>query len=144
MFFLTKSSCTTVLIVPITFFTISRILSQSGAFLQEQKKMLARTRNLKRFFLQNSFIRKFEISGNKNHSSNLFTFSSALFFSHVCTYAVDCSQYVVHLVADVVVLGVVGDPWVAGDEGVLRTDVQRVVDLPVDVTDFAGWVKQAL
>lgn len=33
---------------------------------------------------------------------------------------------------------------VAGDEGVLSADIQRVVDLPVNVADFTSGVKQTL
>jgi hypothetical protein len=59
--------------------------------------------------------------------------------------------YVIHLLHDIVevvsrvgVLCVVGYPWVSGDERVLRPDVHRVVDLPVDIANLAGRVEQAL
>ena len=51
---------------------------------------------------------------------------------------------VVELVPRVGVLGVVGDAREAGDERVLRPDVQRVENLPVDVTHLPRRVEKAL
>lgn len=53
-------------------------------------------------------------------------------------------QGVVQLVADVHVFLVVVDLWVVGDEGVLRADVDGVVNLPVDVSHLSGWMEKAL
>ena len=54
------------------------------------------------------------------------------------------SQYVFELTADKGVLLIVVHLWVVGDEGVLGADVDRVVDLPVDIPHFPGWVEQTL
>ena len=51
---------------------------------------------------------------------------------------------VVELVPRVGVLGVVGDAREAGDERVLRPDVQSVENLPVDVTHLSRRVEKAL
>ena len=51
---------------------------------------------------------------------------------------------VVELVPRVGVLGVVGDAREAGDERVLRPDVQRVENLPVDVPHLPRRVEKAL
>ena len=53
-------------------------------------------------------------------------------------------QDVLQLTADKGVLLVVVHLWVVGDERVLGADVDRVVDLPVDVPHFPGWVEQTL
>jgi hypothetical protein len=53
-------------------------------------------------------------------------------------------QVVVELISHVLVLRVVLDPRVAGDEGILCADVERVVDLPVDVADLSRGMEQAL
>lgn len=53
-------------------------------------------------------------------------------------------QGVVQLIADVHVFLVVVDLWVMGDEGVLRADVDGVVNLPVDVSHLPGWMEKAL
>uniref|UniRef100_A0A8W7PCR1 Uncharacterized protein n=1 Tax=Anopheles coluzzii TaxID=1518534 RepID=A0A8W7PCR1_ANOCL len=50
----------------------------------------------------------------------------------------------IRLVPNVLVLGIVGDARVADDQRVLGADVQRVVDLPVDVAHLAGGMEQAL
>jgi len=53
-------------------------------------------------------------------------------------------QDVLELVAEEDVLVVVVDLRVVGDEGVLRADVDGVVDLPVDVPHLPGRVEQTL
>ena len=53
-------------------------------------------------------------------------------------------QDVLQLTADKRVLLIVVHLWVVGDEGVLGADVDRVVDLPIDVPHFPGWVEQTL
>ena len=53
-------------------------------------------------------------------------------------------QGVVQLVADVRVLLVVVDLGVVSDQGVLRADVNGVIDLPVDVSHLPGRVEQTL
>lgn len=53
-------------------------------------------------------------------------------------------EEVLELVAGVLVLAVVGDARVAGDERVLRADIQIVVHLPVDVAHLPCRVEQAL
>lgn len=51
---------------------------------------------------------------------------------------------VLQLVADENVFLVVVDLWVVSDEGVLRADVDGVVNLPVDVSHLPGWMEQTL
>lgn len=53
-------------------------------------------------------------------------------------------QGVFELVADVDIFVVVVDLWVVSNQGVLRADVDGVVDLPVDVPHFPGWMEQTL
>lgn len=53
-------------------------------------------------------------------------------------------QDILQLVADVDVLLIVIHLRVVGDEGVLRADVDGVVDLPVDVSDLACWMEETL
>lgn len=53
-------------------------------------------------------------------------------------------QGVFELVADVDIFVVVVDLWVVSNQGVLRADVYGVVDLPVDVPHFPGWMEQTL
>ena len=53
-------------------------------------------------------------------------------------------QDVFQLAADKGVLLIVVHLWVVGDEGVLGADVDGVVDLPIDVPHFPGWVEQTL
>ena len=50
-------------------------------------------------------------------------------------------ENVVELISDVIVLRVVVDFRISGDERVLRADVEGVVDLPVDVADLASWME---
>lgn len=53
-------------------------------------------------------------------------------------------QGVFELVADVDIFVIVVDLWVVSNQGVLRADVDGVVDLPVDVPHFPGWMEQTL
>lgn len=53
-------------------------------------------------------------------------------------------QGVFELVADVDIFVVVVDLWVVSNQCVLRADVDGVVDLPVDVPHFPGWMEQTL
>ena len=55
-----------------------------------------------------------------------------------------CLENVVQLISRVVVLSIVGHSRVSGDQGVLRADVQGVVNLPIHITDFASGVEQTL
>ena len=54
------------------------------------------------------------------------------------------SQEVLQLIAEVRVLLIVVDVWVMSNESILGADVDRVVDLPVDVSHLPGWVEQTL
>lgn len=58
--------------------------------------------------------------------------------------AKDSLHNIIQLVANILVLRIIVYPWVASHKGVLASDVERVVDLPVDVAYFACWVEQAL
>lgn len=53
-------------------------------------------------------------------------------------------QNIIQLIADVDVLLIVVHLWIVSDQGVLRADVDGVVDLPVDVSHFPSRVEQTL
>lgn len=53
-------------------------------------------------------------------------------------------QAVFELIADVDIFVVVVDLWVVSNQGVLGADVNRVVDLPVDISHLPGWMEQTL
>lgn len=53
-------------------------------------------------------------------------------------------QRVLQLVAHKHVFLVIVDLWVVSDEGVLRANVDGVVDLPVDVSHLPGRMEQTL
>ncbi len=53
-------------------------------------------------------------------------------------------QNIVKLISNVVVLGVAAGFGISGDERVLRSNVERVVDLPVHIADLASRMKQSL
>lgn len=50
-------------------------------------------------------------------------------------------QDILQLVADVNVLLIVIHLRVVGDQGVLRADVDGVINLPVDISDLASWME---
>ena len=63
--------------------------------------------------------------------------------SRVCLRR-ESSQYIVQLVAQVLVFLVVGHSGESGHQRVLCADVERVVDPPVRVSHLARWMEQAL
>ena len=56
----------------------------------------------------------------------------------------ESSQYIVQLVAQVLVFLVVGHSGESGHQGVLGADVERVVDPPVRVSHLASRMEQTL
>ena len=63
---------------------------------------------------------------------------------HTHSLNMDFLEDIVELVSGISVLGVVGNSWIGRDESVLGSDVQRVVNLPVDISDLASRMEQAL
>lgn len=53
-------------------------------------------------------------------------------------------QDVFQLITNINIFLVIVDLRVMGNEGVLRSDVDGVVDLPVDVSDLPGWMEETL
>ena len=53
-------------------------------------------------------------------------------------------ENVVELIPAVAVLGVVGNSGISGDDGVLRSDVEGVVNLPIDIANLSSWMEQPL
>ena len=56
----------------------------------------------------------------------------------------DLLQHVIELISRVGVLGVVRNPGVTRHESVLSANIQRVVDLPINISDFPRRMEKAL
>ena len=51
---------------------------------------------------------------------------------------------IVELISSIRVLCVVGNPWISSHQGILTSNVESIVDLPVNIPDLPGWMIETL